>query len=152
MRSAGAGRGRLRVVLDTNVWVSGLINPAGPPGQLLEEVRIGRIEAVLSWELADEVLTVLARPQLRRFQIAEEDVQELAALFAPLLPTVDVVVTPPDPDDAVVVAAAVGGGASVLVTGDRDLLDDRELLDWLSEHSVEVLRPAELVERLAGQR
>lgn len=152
MRSAGAGRGRLRVVLDTNVWVSGLINPAGPPGQLLEAVRAGRIEAVVSSDLADEVLAVLARRELRRFQITDEDVQELAALFAPLLPTIDVVVTPRDPGDAVVVAAAAGGGASVLVTGDRDLLDDGDLLDWLSEHSVEVLRPAELVERLAGRR
>jgi putative PIN family toxin of toxin-antitoxin system len=107
------GGGRLRVVLDTNVWVSGFINPIGPPGQLLEAVRTGRTEAVLTWELADEVLTVLARPQLRRFQIADEDVQELTALFAPLLPTVDVVVTPRDPDDAVVVAVAVGGGASI---------------------------------------
>ncbi len=148
MRSARAGGGRLRVVLDTNVWVSGLINPTGPPGRLLEAVRTGEIEAVLSWDLADEVLAVLARPELRRFQMTDEDVQELAALFAPLLPTVDVVVHPRDPDDAVVVAAAVGGRASVLVTGDRDLLDDGELLDWLHEHSVEVLRPAELVERL----
>jgi predicted nucleic acid-binding protein len=38
-----------------------------------------------------------------------------------------------------------------MVTGDRDLLDDRALLDWLSEHAVEVPRPVELVERLAGR-
>lgn len=152
MRSAGAAGSRLRVVLDTNVWVSGLINPGGPPGQLLEAVRGGRIEVVLSWDLADEVLTVLARPELRRFQIGEQDVQEVAALFAPLLPAVDVVVPSRDPDDAVVVAAAIGGRTSVLVTGDHDLLDDEALLDWLRERSVEVLRPAELVERLAGQR
>lgn len=135
MRSAGAGGGRLRVVLDYQRLGVGLIN------------WTRRRE-----RLADEVLAVLARPELRRFQIADQDVQELAALFAPLLPTVDVVVHPRDPDDAVVVVAPVGGRASVLVTGDRDLLDDGELLDWLREHSVEVLRPAELVERLSPRR
>jgi len=36
----------------------------------------------------------------------------------------------------------------VIVTGDRDLLDDAALVAWLLERGVEVVTPAELIERL----
>ena len=54
-----------------------------------------------------------------------------------------------DPRDAPVVAAAIAGHAEVIVTGDRDLLEDEELRAWLTVRDVEVLSPAELLERLS---
>jgi predicted nucleic acid-binding protein len=48
-----------------------------------------------------------------------------------------------------VVAAAVAGHADAIVTGDRDLLDNEELRAWLRDRGVEVLVPAELLERLS---
>jgi predicted nucleic acid-binding protein len=53
-----------------------------------------------------------------------------------------------DPDDAPVVAAALAGGANAIVTGDADLLSDDVLLGWLAEREVDVLSPAELIERM----
>ena len=55
-----------------------------------------------------------------------------------------------DPRDAPVVAAAVAGRAEAIVTGDADLLADPELCTWLAEREIEVLTPAELLERLSG--
>jgi predicted nucleic acid-binding protein len=47
-----------------------------------------------------------------------------------------------------VVAAAIAGRADAIVTGDRDLLEDGTLRNWLRERGVDVMTPAELLERL----
>jgi uncharacterized protein len=143
------GRRALRVVLDTNVWISGLILPESGSGEILAAVRARRVDPVLSWELAEELVDVVGRAKLRRYDIAEEDVRDLLALLAPDLPTVDVNVDLRDTADAPVVAAAIAGNAEAIVTGDKDLLDDVALRTWLAARQIEVLRPAELLERLA---
>ena len=108
----------LRVVLDSNVWVSGLIRPQGPPGRVLAALRSGAIEGVASWALAEEIAEVLRRPKLARYGLSEDDVREALVLLAPLLPSVDVDVAVRDPDDAPVVASALAGGVEAIVTGD----------------------------------
>ena len=50
---------------------------------------------------------MLRRPKLSRYQITEEDIENLFALMAPFLPMVEVEITPRDPDDAPVIAAAI---------------------------------------------
>jgi uncharacterized protein len=147
-RSEPSGRRALRVVVDTNVWISALIVPESRPGDVLDAVRRGRITAVASWELADELVSVLRRPKFARYAVSEDDVEELLALLGPLLPSVDVEVEIRDPNDAPVVGAALAGGAEAIVTGDLDLLDDAALRAWLSARGVEILSPAELLDRL----
>jgi uncharacterized protein len=142
------GERALRVVVDTNVWVSGLIVPRSAPGRVLRAVRGGEIDVVISWELAAELRDVLDRPKLATYDLADEDVRDLLSLTARDLPTVHIEVDVRDVDDVPVMAAAVGGRANVIVTGDRDLLDDAELRGWLAERGVEVLTPVELVARL----
>jgi hypothetical protein len=138
----------VRVVVDTNVWVSGLIRPDGVPGAVLEAARIGLIEPIASWALADELVDVLRRPSIRRYGVTEGDIEELLTVIGPLLPDVDVTVEVRDPVDASVVAAAVAALADAIVTGDRDILDDDRLRAWLADRSIEVLAPAELLEGL----
>jgi putative PIN family toxin of toxin-antitoxin system len=111
-------------------------------------VRARRVEVVGSWDLAAELAAVLPRPKLRRYEISAEDIRELLVLVGRDLPDVDVEVELRDPRDAPVVAAAVAGRAEVIVTGDRDLLENEELRSWLIERGVEVLTPRELLERL----
>jgi putative PIN family toxin of toxin-antitoxin system len=134
-----------RVVLDTNVWVSGLIVPSGPPGRVLDAVRRRELEPVVSWELADELVAVLHRPAIRRYGVTEGDIDDVVALLGPLLPGADVAVEIRDPDDAPVVAAAVAGNAAAIVTGDRDLRDDPALRAWLASRGVDLVTPADLL-------
>ncbi len=56
----------MRIVLDTNILVSALIAGCGPPGQLLAEVKRGRVRLVTSAEQIAELRRVLHRPHLRR--------------------------------------------------------------------------------------
>jgi putative PIN family toxin of toxin-antitoxin system len=144
-RSGGLG---LRVVVDTNVWVSGLIAPSGTPGRVLDAIRAGAIEPVVTWALADELVTVLRRPALRRYGFTDGDVEDVLVLLGPFLPDVEVTVDIRDPADAPVVSAALAGRAEAIVTGDRDLLDDDDLRHWLAARGVTLLTPAEL---LAGR-
>lgn len=138
----------VRAVVDTNIWVSGLILPSSTPGRVLEAVRDRRIDAVASWALAEEIVDVLRRPKLARYGVTEADVRVVVELLAPLLPTIEVDVPLRDPDDIPVVAAAVVGHAELIVTGDADLLDDGAVRRWLTEHDIEVVTAVEVLRRL----
>ena len=113
---------------------------------MLAAVRNGAIAAVGSWELAEELASVVGRPKLRRYEISEEDVRDLLVLLARDLPDVDVTPELRDPRDAPVVAAAIAGHAEAIITGDRDLLEDDDLGAWLSERGVKLMTPAEALE------
>ncbi|MBI5411250.1 MAG: putative toxin-antitoxin system toxin component, PIN family [Nitrospirae bacterium] len=57
----------MRVVLDTNILVSGIISPAGPPAQILTALRQGRVVAVMSAATLAELEAVLQRPRFRPY-------------------------------------------------------------------------------------
>ena len=111
-------------------------------------MRNRELEVVISWDLAAELRDVLGRPKLRDYEVSGDDVRDLLSLIAAGLPSVDVEVELRDPDDAAVVAAAIAGGAEAIVTGDRDLLDNRDLRMWLRDRGIDILTPRELAERV----
>jgi len=116
---------------------------------VLDAVRRGDLEPIVSWELARELADVLRRPEIRRYGVTEGDVDDVLAVLGPLLPDVDISVEIRDPDDVAVVGAALAGAAAAIVTGDRDLLDDNILRSWLATRGIEVLTPAQTLDRLA---
>jgi uncharacterized protein len=116
---------------------------------VLEAARRGRIDLVLSWELVEEIVDVLGRRKLARYEIDAEAVRALLGFFAPRLPTVEIDVLGRDPDDVHVVEAAVAGRADAIVTGDRDLLEDEDARTWLADRAIALHTPASLLEELA---
>ena len=44
-----------RAVLDTNVVISGLINPTGPPGEIIRALREGRFVLVTTAEIIEDL-------------------------------------------------------------------------------------------------
>jgi putative PIN family toxin of toxin-antitoxin system len=89
----------------------------------------------------------MSKPKLRRYEIDDRDIEDVLWILGATLPHVDVDVTLRDPHDAPVVAAAVAGHADAIVTGDADPLDDEPLRSWLAERRIEILTPAEFVQR-----
>lgn len=119
----------LRAVLDANVYVSAILQPAGVPGLIVGNfLRDASFEAVLSPAIIDEVLRVFGYRKLRKL-LRSVDAQ---LWFEDLVVLTDVVTDRPltgvceDPDDDKYIAAALEGRASHVVTGDRRFLAVRE--------------------------
>lgn len=117
----------MRVVLDTNVVVSGLIW-GGKPYQLLQAATDGDITLYTSPVLLDELREVLAREHLasRLAKKASPSSVELAVgSYGELAVVVSPLATPKasrDPDDDEVLACALAAQADLIVSGDGDLL------------------------------
>lgn len=113
----------MRVVLDTNVLVSALLF-TGITSQMVPLWQKGSITVLLSREILDEYLRVLAYP---KFQLSEEEIKGL--IEEELLPFVQVIkpgtrihVVKRDPSDNKFLECAVAGKADALISGDKDLL------------------------------
>lgn len=138
----------LRVVLDTNVLISGLLQTDGAPGKVLNALLAGRFEAVVTRPLVDELLTVIGRPKFARFRFDRGTVTAIEEAIWQGLPEVVIEVGVRDASDRIVISAAVAGRAHAIVTGDHGFLDDADLLDWLQERGIEVLTPAQMLSRI----
>ena len=114
----------LRVVLDTNVLVSGLAYPQSVPGRILATWRQGGMEGVLSHYILDELVRVL--PRLPRIRLTAAEVRDLAdslMLLAESVEPVEVVEADlRDRKDLAVLGTLLAAGADWLITGDKDLL------------------------------
>ena len=117
---------KLRVVLDTNVIISGLINPKGPPGEVLKALKAGRFILVTSQAINEEILEVMDRPRLRdKYGLADHmfDIAFILWERAEVIAKLPTVKASRDPDDNKFLEAALGGLAHYVVTGDiKDLL------------------------------
>lgn len=114
----------LRVVLDTNVLVSGLAYPASTPGKILTAWRCGSLEIVLSRYILDEMARVL--PRLKRVELNAAEIRDLADSFMLLAEIVEPVGEPDrklrDSADQQVLGTWRAAQAEYLITGDKDLL------------------------------
>lgn len=54
----------MRVVLDANVLVSGLISRKGPPGQILDAWMAGQFKLFVSPQILEELRRVLQYPRI----------------------------------------------------------------------------------------
>jgi len=107
----------MRVVLDTNVLVSGLLSASGPPAWIVEAILTGSIELALDMAIREEYEEVLGRPE---FSFPPAHVETLLsvidrfAFWAAGVPPWPVRLPDPDDEPFLAVAAAT---ESVLVTG-----------------------------------
>jgi putative PIN family toxin of toxin-antitoxin system len=138
----------IRVVIDTNQLLR--MAAAGEQSPLLRAWRQRSFHLVISAQLVAELEAVITRPKTQRFLrlgrakrllnlIRERAIFVTPAADAP---------TCRDPKDDIVIATAVAAQASYIVTADRDLLDDEALQKSLTEHSLQVVYPAEFLNLL----
>ncbi len=121
----------MKVVLDTNIFLSGLMLPESQPGKILSAWRSSAFELVLSEPMLTEITRVLAYPKIRkRIGWSDEEIDHYILLlrFKAEIVNIDGVdaVVPRDADDAPVLAALIASHADCLVSGDQDLLSLKE--------------------------
>ena len=112
----------VRIVLDTNILVSGLLYN-GKPRKLLDLAVNGKMELVSSTELIDELGEVLAR---EKFGLSKDE-QAVMVDFVIRLSKIIALkskfkAVKEDPDDDIVINTAYDGDADYIVTGDRAIL------------------------------
>jgi putative PIN family toxin of toxin-antitoxin system len=119
----------LRVVLDTNQFVSSMLVRQGLPAQVLDAWRQRKFLLITSPSIIAEIRSTLNYPRIRRkYPLTDDDVERLItlleqdALVAPGKINVTGVI-PADPTDEMVLACAVEGQADLIVSGDHHLLD-----------------------------
>jgi putative PIN family toxin of toxin-antitoxin system len=132
----------MRIVLDTNVLVAGLLSAAGPPAWIVEAVVTGDLELALDMAIRQEYEEALGRPEFR-FPPARVEallaVIDRFAFWVAAVPPWPVAL--PDPDDEPFLAVAAASG-SVLVTGNV------RHFPAPARRGVVVLTPREFRERL----
>jgi putative PIN family toxin of toxin-antitoxin system len=133
----------MRIVLDTNVVVSGLLNEISPPARIVDLCFTGDLELAVDARVLAEYREVLLRPG---FAIDPEDIAEFLTLasYAEHVIGVPLPVTLPDPDDLPFLEVAVAAAVDALVTGNTKHFRARGgTVDIL------ILTPRQLLDRLA---
>jgi len=115
---------RLRVVLDTNVLVSGLAYPNSIPGRIMAVWQQGGLDVALSHTILDELARVL--PRLKRIRMTPSEIRDLAdsLMFQAYMvePSEELDEALRDPADQAILQTLLRAKAQYLITGDKDLL------------------------------
>lgn len=129
-----------RIVLDTNVLVSGMINAYGSPGRIVDLLREGMIELVVDDRVLLEYRMVLNRPKFRRYfdSDAVSDILNFLEQNTHYMVATQTITGLPDLDDVPFAELSLSAGIP-LVTGNRDDFPESLL------HNVRVFTPAEYI-------
>ncbi|MHB8777706.1 MAG: putative toxin-antitoxin system toxin component, PIN family [Anaerolineales bacterium] len=131
----------MRVVIDTNIIVSGYLG--GALETIIVAWKSGTFTLIVSDAIANEYHAVLKRP---KFKIKRAELDDFSALlldraeFVIPLETVNAILT--DPTDNKFLEAAIAGKVNLIVSGDNHLLElksfreipiitAREFVTWL---------------------
>lgn len=137
----------LRLVVDPGVYVAAAISGRGAPAELLEAATEGRVVLLVSPLLEAELQNVLSRGKFRKYMTMDEANAFIGAVLLVAVPIDD----PPederlhvcrDPKDDYLVSLAHHSDATLLVSGDRDLLE-------LDRSGVDVRTPRQTMDALA---
>lgn len=130
----------MKIVLDTNVFISGVFF-GGPPYQILDAWRNGKIDIVLSEEIFTEYQRV-AKELLKQFR--EVDISAFLDLITVNAMWVEAPQLPfnvsADPDDDKFLSCALASKTKIAVSGDK------HLLAVSGYRSIEVIKPSAFIE------
>lgn len=116
----------MRVVLDTNVFISSVLVSKGYPAKILDAWRKDSFDLLVSPKIVAEVTDVLRRPRIRKkHDWSDEEIdgfiEGLVASAIVVSGGLEVKVIKDDPDDDKYLACAEEGGADYIISGDRHL-------------------------------
>ena len=134
----------MRVVLDTNVFISGVFF-TGPPFRILKAWSEGEMDIVLTPEILDEYQRAAEKLNVRFPDVEITPVLALVAASATLIqaPALAEAVCA-DAEDDKFVAAAMAAQCGIIVSGDK------HLLDVTGYRGIRVLRPRAYVDEYLG--
>lgn len=135
----------MRVVVDTNVLVSGLLSPFGPSAQIVRMMAAGTLTTCYDARVLSEYREVLLRPKFSFSQDAVEALLDQILAAGDSVSAEPLRLPLPDRDDEPFLEVAFSGKAEALVTGNlRHYPEDLRA-------GVLVTSPAEFLERYGSR-
>lgn len=137
----------MKVVIDTNVLISGLISPFGPPAQIIDLWVTKKITVCLSTEIVEEYIAVLLRPKFSRLGSPKERYEIISGLVELdntliVIPDFRLNAIYEDPDDNMFLECAIEAKAEIIISGDDHLLGLKEF------QGIQIIRPIDLYKRI----
>ena len=130
----------MKIVLDTNVFISGIFF-GGPPSQILQSWRKSQIKIVLTEQILEEYQLVGDELSAKYPSVNIEQIIELFTVFGEFVETKGITETIcEDPDDNKFIECAIACQSKLIVSGDKHLLK----ISGYKE--IEVLKPRQFVE------
>ncbi len=111
----------MRVIFDTNIYISALILPGSSAHRAIQLIIDGHDRLLISKPLLDEILTTLARKFSRDAEALSRTALWVTELAELIYPETRVHVFNDDPDNRVL-ECAIAGKAKAIVTGDKAML------------------------------
>lgn len=122
----------MKIVLDSNVLLSGLARPDGVPGKIINAWDNHSFDIVISEFQLAELARVFKYPKVQK--LLQWNAAQIQAFIRQLCLRVEIVdisqtlvEVPDDPDDSPILASLIAADADFLVSGDRDLLSLSDL-------------------------
>lgn len=132
----------MRIVLDTNILVSGLLNPNGAPGRVVDLILSRRLVLLYDDRILGEYEEVLARPQLGISKDRATAVMSFLRLTGERIIALPLPANLlPDSDDLPFVEVTISGKAEALITGNL------KHFIGLDNYEITILSPAKLIEQ-----
>jgi putative PIN family toxin of toxin-antitoxin system len=128
----------MRVVIDTNVLVSGILNPHGSPGHILDALLSGAITLLHDDRILSEYREVLLRPSFGFVRSDVEALLDFVEFAGEHISSRSLSLVLPDPSDLPFPEVAASGAADTLITGNVKHFRPRR-----GRHSVPVSTPAD---------
>lgn len=130
----------MRVVFDSNIFMSALVLPGGRAEKAILTILSGHDTLLLSQKILDEILSTLANKFSRDIEALSRVAVNLTEMSERITPRRKVKVFKDDPDNRIL-ECAQAGNADFVVTGDKEMLRQkryegiriitlREYLDW----------------------
>lgn len=139
----------IKVVIDTNIWVSALLNPFGYPARIRKSFEKGVFKVVVSEPILQELADVLDRPRIKeKYGVTPEDTEEILTLIEErsehVLLSGNIEICR-DKDDDLIIETAIKGKAEYLVTRDDDVKFDKEVSGFLLKYGISVTSVAKFL-------
>ncbi len=137
-----SGKNKLKIVLDTNVYVSALLF-SGIPDGILELVRESRLELLVS----SSILLELGRILRNKFKFPRREVlyalSEIRRIATVVAPKTKVNIVKDDDADNRILECAVDGQADYIITGDK-----KHLRPLSKYREIKILLPSEFIKEV----
>ena len=119
----GLDKSVMRIILDTNVFISGIFF-AGPPSQILKAWENQNLQIVLSREILDEYQHFALELSHKFPRVEILPIIELITIHGHLVDTQGLDISVCDePDDDKFLECAVAGKCKMIISGDKHLLN-----------------------------